>query len=110
MLRVAGPPPPGTAQHCSWAVLDYFPWKALGTQGRQTPSRWAGKAELPSAPFPPLSVLLPALSPGQRAARGGLGPDAVPRLQRGCPPVPGPRVSPALPLVWAVTQVLYVLK
>lgn len=67
-------------------------------------SRWAGKAELPSAPFPPLSVLLSALSPGQQAACGGLGPDAVPRLQRGCPPVPCPRVCPALPPVWAPPQ------
>lgn len=41
--------------------------------------------------------------PGQRAACGGLGPGANPRLQRGCPPDLGPRVSPALPLVWAAT-------
>lgn len=63
MLRAAGAPPPGTAQYCSWVVLGYFPQKALRTQGWQTLSRWAGKAELPLAPFPPLSVLLSALSP-----------------------------------------------
>ena len=62
---------------------------------------WKSRASFSTLPASLCFAVCPQL--GQRAACRGLGPGAVPRLQRCCPPDPSLRVSPALPLVWAMT-------